>query len=102
MIKEDIQKIIKKETGISGALIEEPNEKSHGDYSTNVAMILAGKEKKNPRKIAEKLIKKIEKNKMFSKVEIAGPGFINFFIAPEYLQKEVSKILKEKKRLRKF
>lgn len=101
MIKEDIQKIIKKETEIKDALIEEPNEKSHGDYSTNIAMILAGKEKSppagGPREIAKKLVEKIEKNKMFSKVEIAGPGFINFFITPEYLQKEVKKILKEEK-----
>ncbi len=98
MIKEEIQKIIKKEVPGLDILIEEPNEKSHGDYSTNIAMILAGREKKNPREAAENLLKKIENNKMFSKVEIAGPGFINFFIAPEYLQKEVGKILKEKEK----
>lgn len=98
MIKEEIQKIIKKEVPGLDILIEEPNEKSHGDYSTNIAMVLAGKEKKNPRELAEKLIEKIKSNKMFSKVEIAGPGFINFFISPEYLQKEVAKILKEKER----
>lgn len=90
MIKEDIKEII----GNSNALIEKPGEKTHGDYSTNVAMITAGK--KNPREVAEKLVDKIKGNKMFKKVEIAGPGFINFFISKEYLQKELERILKEK------
>ncbi|MBU3942860.1 arginine--tRNA ligase, partial [Patescibacteria group bacterium] len=99
MIKEEIQKIIGKEVPGLNILVEEPNEKSYGDYSTNIAMVLAGQSAQGgPREIAEKLVEKIKNNKMFSKVEIAGPGFINFLISPEYLQKEVGKILKEKEK----
>ena len=57
-----------------------PDTPKHGDYSSNIAMGLAGKLKMPPRKIAEEIIESIDKT-MFSRVEIAGPGFINFFLA---------------------
>ena len=60
--------------------IEIPGEKEHGDYSTNVALILAKKIGKNPIEVAEIIKGKIGENKLFSKIEIAGPGFINFFV----------------------
>ena len=61
--------------------IEEPKATLHGDFSTNVAMISASIQKMPPRKIAEIIIQYIEKDSSFiEKMEIAGPGFINFFI----------------------
>ncbi|MDD2338082.1 MAG: arginine--tRNA ligase, partial [Geobacteraceae bacterium] len=61
--------------------IEVPAHAEHGDFATNVAMQLAKPEKKAPRQIAEILAKNLESNSdLFEKVEIAGPGFINFFI----------------------
>lgn len=89
MVRQEIIKLIKKATGKSQKAIqvEHPEEKSHGDYSTNIALQL----KKNPSEIAKKL-----KSDLFEKVEVAGPGFINFFISKEYLQKQIREILKEK------
>ncbi|MBU2025902.1 MAG: arginine--tRNA ligase [Patescibacteria group bacterium] len=65
-----------------------PADKSHGDYATNLAMVLAGKIRENPKKVAEQVIKALEKSKDFCRnfrAEIAGPGFINFWIKDEAL-----------------
>lgn len=62
-------------------VIETPKMKNHGDYATNVAMLIAPQEKKPPRKIAQDIVEHIPKNDdILEKLEIAGPGFINFFI----------------------
>ncbi len=64
--------------------VEEPKQVAHGDFSTNMAMIVAGREKKNPREIAGILVGMMaEETALVDKVEIAGPGFVNFFIKPE-------------------
>ena len=61
--------------------IEATKEEAHGDYATNVAMILASLMKMNPRKIASLVVENIQDNEgILDKVEIAGPGFINFFM----------------------
>lgn len=63
--------------------IEEPKNEAHGDFSTNMAMIMARVQKMPPRKIAEILQPHLEgAADWILKTEIAGPGFINFFIAP--------------------
>lgn len=62
-------------------LLEVPKDKSNGDYSTNVAMKYARVARKAPRMIAEDIVNKLDKDNLsLSKVEIAGPGFINFYI----------------------
>ena len=61
--------------------VESTKEDAHGDYATNLAMILASILKMNPRKIAALIVENIEdSNNIIEKVEIAGPGFINFFM----------------------
>jgi len=61
--------------------IEVPKNEIHGDFSTNIAMIMASTQKKAPRKIAEQIIDTLEDHdNLITKTEIAGPGFINFFI----------------------
>jgi len=61
--------------------IEVPRVGSHGDFSTNIAMVMASIQKMSPKRIAEAIIKNIDDSKkIISKTEIAGPGFINFFI----------------------
>ena len=67
---------------------------SFGDYSVSVAMEVAKTEKKNPMEVAEKLKENI-KGKYFEKVEVAAPGFINFFISKEYVFKEIGDVLKK-------
>jgi arginyl-tRNA synthetase len=61
--------------------ISVPADKQFGDYATNAAMMLAKPSKKNPRELAALISKKIQgSSDLFSKVEVAGPGFINFFV----------------------
>jgi arginyl-tRNA synthetase len=67
--------------------VEEPRQTAHGDFSTNMAMIIAGREKKNPREIAGLLVGLMAaETELVAKVEIAGPGFVNFFINPAIWQ----------------
>ena len=61
--------------------LEEPKARMHGDFSTNIAMIMASSQKMAPRKIAESIINHMDDSgSMILKVEIAGPGFINFYL----------------------
>jgi len=61
--------------------VEEPKAGSHGDFSTNISMVMASIQKMPPRKIAEAIIKNInDPDGIVDKTEIAGPGFINFFL----------------------
>ncbi|WP_428357231.1 arginine--tRNA ligase [Methyloprofundus sp.] len=63
--------------------IERARDQQHGDFATNLAMMLAKPAKMNPRLLAEKIIAVLAPDAAVSKVEIAGPGFINFFIDPK-------------------
>ena len=68
-----------------------------GDFSTNAAMLLAKDLKLQPRKIAEEIIANLEyDNELISKVEIAGPGFINFFVNENYYKQNLLNIISEK------
>lgn len=62
--------------------LETPPSSEFGDFACNVAMILAKKLKQNPRELAEDIAKKLEDNELIKKAEVAGPGFINLFLAP--------------------
>ncbi len=63
--------------------IERARDKRHGDFATNLALVLAKAAKINPRQLAEQIIASLPADSVVSKVEIAGPGFINFFINAE-------------------
>jgi arginyl-tRNA synthetase len=79
---------------IPGVILEIPKEKAHGDYSTNMAMQLARVAKKAPRVIAEALIANIDRSKAFiEKIELAGPGFINFYLNNSYLTELIPTVL---------
>ena len=75
-------------------VIETSKDSAHGDYATNIAMQLARPLRKNPREVATLLINAMDQTP-FEKIEIAGPGFINFFLKPETLSKYIATILKE-------
>lgn len=62
--------------------LERARDSQHGDFATNLAMLLAKPAKTNPRQLAEKIVAEIPADNLISKIEIAGPGFINFFIDP--------------------
>jgi arginyl-tRNA synthetase len=71
-----------------------PKNENHGDLSSNAAMLLTKQLKKNPRQIAEEIIAGLRiDDKIISKTEIAGPGFINFFFTPSFISEVIKQIL---------
>ena len=75
-------------------VLERPRDAGHGDLATNLAMALAKLERTNPRKMAERVIGMLAlPASLVSKVEIAGPGFINFWLAEDQLALVVRQIL---------
>ncbi len=69
------------ELDLSAIVAELPKDKSHGDFSTNAAIVIANKLKLNPKELAETLKAKLLLNQYFSKVQVAGPGFINIEVS---------------------
>ena len=73
-------------------VIERPKERAHGDFSTNAAMLLAKAARSNPRALAQQLVDALPASDAIAKVEIAGPGFINFHLTPAAWQQQVRDI----------
>ena len=109
MIREEIKKLIRKSIkelqkkkifpvfALPEIKIDHPEDRKYGDYSTNVAMRISKLAKKNPMEIAELLASKLQVlgSRFLGRVEVAKPGFVNFFLKKEYLQKEIKRILEE-------
>jgi arginyl-tRNA synthetase len=76
-------------------VVERPKTREHGDFATNAAMLLAKAARSNPRALAQALVEALPASAEVSRVEIAGPGFINFHLAPSAYQREVVKVLKD-------
>jgi arginyl-tRNA synthetase len=73
-----------------------PKIESHGDLSTNAAMLLTKQLRKNPRQIAEEIISNLDlDSNIISKTEIAGPGFINFFFTPDFIAAIIKEVISE-------
>lgn len=99
ILKEDILKSLNKlnlEKTKEEIIIEIPKTPINGNYSTNIALALASELKKSPREIANAIKMNFSSN-IISKVEVAGPGFINFFINKECLYNVLNEILDKKK-----
>lgn len=98
-LKEEIKAAVQKagladEAEIPEVVLETPKDKIHGDYSTNMAMQLARIAKKSPRQIADELVSSFNKGKAsIEKIEIAGPGFINFYMDNHYLTELIPAVL---------
>ncbi|MEH7115845.1 arginine--tRNA ligase [Neobacillus vireti] len=99
-LKEEIRAAVLKaglaaEEQIPDVILEIPKEKAHGDYSTNMAMQLARVAKKAPRMIAEALVANFDRTKAsIEKIDLAGPGFINFYMNNSYLTDLIPTVLK--------
>jgi len=102
-IKKILENIISqfwKDFDLEKIIVSYPKENKFGDFSTNIAMSLAGVAEKNPMKIAEK-IKKVLEEKIneideVEKIEIIQPGYINFYLSKKYFAKSIQKVLEEK------
>jgi arginyl-tRNA synthetase len=76
-------------------VIENPKTESHGDFSTNIAMVLAPLVKRSPREIAQILQSSLQADHLLiEKVEVAGPGFINFFMQARFWLNGFKSVLK--------
>ncbi len=98
-IKNQIQEALK-ELGVESVAfsLEHPGDQKNGDYSTNVAMVLAKEQKTNPRELAEKIIDQLNESKLeeIEKIEVAGAGFINFYLSRNFYTDTTKNILKLK------
>ena len=82
-IKKALLEVYNIDYSVENIIIETPKEKTHGDFSSNIAMKLARELHNSPINIAKGLLENLKSNKLFNNVEIAGPGFINFFVKEE-------------------
>jgi len=86
----------------AGIVVETPEDPTHGDYTTNIAMISAGRLKEPPMKIAQKIVDLVKEHQKKSPIpwlagiEIAPPGFINLFVSERALSSELAEVLKQK------
>ncbi len=76
-------------------VVERPKTREHGDFATNAAMLLAKAARSNPRALAERLVQALPTGTDIAGVDIAGPGFINFRLAPTAYRRETATILGE-------
>ena len=73
--------------------VERTRDSRHGDFASNIAMRLAKSAGKNPRELAQLIIEKLPPSALIDKVDIAGPGFINFFVSKEAFHQVVTGVL---------
>ena len=75
--------------------LEHPSDSKMGDYSTNVAMVVAKNVKTNPKELADKIKQELDKKlpKEVEKIEVAGAGFINFYLSRDFFAKSIEEIL---------
>ena len=81
------------DAAVPAFVIERPKERAHGDFSTNAAMLLAKAARTNPRALAQALVSAMPHSDDVARVEIAGPGFINFHLTAGAYHRELSEIV---------
>ena len=83
-------------TQLPEVILEVPKDKSHGNFASNLALILAKAVKMAPRETAQIIINHMLPNAYFAKTEVAGPGFINFYLSSNWLVEVLETIIDEK------
>ncbi len=78
-------------------MVENTKDKAHGDFATNIAMLLAKGMKRKPIEIAELIVNSLSTDDKISKIEIAGPGFINFFVNSDFLSNAINELVTDPK-----
>jgi len=78
--------------------VEKTRDKQHGDFSSNIAMVLAKAIDRNPRELAEKIAQYIKSSDLIDRVEVAGPGFINFFLKQNAYHFVINEILTQEEK----
>ena len=93
LIKNSLQKLNIETDNI---IIEKPSKKENGDYSSNIALTLTKKLHKSPLEIANMIKDNIEYENIISEIQIANPGFVNFYLKKEFIKSYINKIITEK------
>ena len=75
--------------------LERTRDRKHGDFASNLAMVLCKLAGSKPRDLAEKLVSALPESEQVTKVEIAGPGFINFFLSPAAYHTTITQVLEQ-------
>lgn len=83
---------------LSSIIIDRPKQIEHGDFSTNLSLMLSKKLKKPPREIAQDILNKLPSSEFIEKIDIAGAGFLNFFLNKKAHQQIINEVLKLKDR----
>jgi arginyl-tRNA synthetase len=73
--------------------IERTRDPAHGDFATNIALRLAKPARRNPREVAQKIVEHLSQQALFTKIEAAGAGFVNFHCSPQSYADEIERIL---------
>ena len=76
----------------SWAVVERARDTAHGDFASSAAMRLAKTAKRNPRELAQAIVAALPTNSLIAKTEIAGAGFINFFVAKDFYYRELTQV----------
>ena len=102
-VKQELEKVIK---GAVRAVVpdhadmpvglDRPKQVTHGDYASNVALALAKRAQRNPRELAQALVAALPASPLVERAEIAGAGFINFFVTPAARQAIIARVLAER------
>jgi arginyl-tRNA synthetase len=105
MLKHQIQSLVEQslnrlvtdgklpDTDLPAVQIERTRQREHGDYSCNTAMVMARTAKRPPRELAALIVEAMPESSLVERIELAGPGFINFYLAPAAMQGLVQDIL---------
>ena len=83
------------EVAVNEIQMERPSLRDHGDWSSNVALVISKKVGRNPRELAEEVVETIERSsvEVIERMEVAGPGFINFYLSPRWLHDVMLEVL---------
>lgn len=99
-IREEIQKIALRQAQGLNFSVERPERVEFGDYSSNIALVTAKKIGKNPLEVAKEMKSDLEKAKMngVGRIEVADPGFINFYLSDNVFIENIAYVLREKEK----
>lgn len=92
--REIIQKKLIEVCGVDSVVVERPAESSRGDFASSVALVVAKSKERNPRELADEwtaiLRSDSDLKKIVERIEVAGPGFVNFWLKDEYVYKQIA------------
>ena len=85
------------EVAVNEIQMERPSLRDHGDWSSNISLVISKEAGRNPRELANELVEAIERfsNPLIERMEVAGPGFINFYLSPRWLHDVMLEVLGE-------